>query len=72
VSDGLRTRQAAGPLIRVALTAADVQEITFMRPPFGRRGYDEEQVDSFLDEIHRNLTVLDRDLSARGAKLAKA
>jgi len=72
VESDLRTRQAGGPLIRVALTPADVQAIAFVRPPFGRRGYDEEQVDTFLDEIHRSLTALDRDLTAGGAKLAKA
>ncbi len=72
VESDLRARQAGGPLIRVALTADDVQSVRFVRPPFGRRGYDEEAVDAFLDEIHRNLAALDRDLAARGTRLAKA
>ena len=33
------------------LTPQDVRNIAFNRPPFGRRGYDEEQVDAFIDAV---------------------
>jgi DivIVA domain-containing protein len=72
VESDLRARQAGGQLVRVALITADISEMAFPRPPFGRRGYDEEEVDQFLDEIQRTFTALDRDLTARGAQVAKA
>jgi DivIVA domain-containing protein len=72
IESDLRSRHGGGRVIRVVLTAADVEAVAFLRPPFGRRGYDEEEVDSFLDEIQRNFTALDRDLTARGAEVAKA
>ena len=37
------------------LTAADVRNIAFHRPPRGRRGYQESQVDAFLDRIEATL-----------------
>lgn len=40
----------AGPL-----TADAVRAITFRKPGFGHRGYDEEQVDIFLDWIAESL-----------------
>jgi DivIVA domain-containing protein len=35
------------------LTPADVHNITFKKPSIGKRGYDEEDVDAFLDEVER-------------------
>jgi DivIVA domain-containing protein len=55
----------------VNLVPADVQAIRFARSAFGRRGYDEEEVDSFLDEIERSLSTLDAELNRRGAHIAK-
>jgi DivIVA domain-containing protein len=40
------------------LSPADVHGITFKKAPLGRRGYDEEHVDAFLDELERTLTTL--------------
>ena len=37
------------------LTPADVHNVAFKKPPIGKRGYDEEEVDAFLDEVEREL-----------------
>lgn len=37
------------------VTAADIRRIAFHRPPRGRRGYQESQVDAFLDRIEATL-----------------
>ena len=42
----------------MALTPADVRSIAFTKPPLGRRGYAEEEVDAFLDEVEKTLTGL--------------
>ena len=31
------------------LTPADVHNVTFSKPPIGKRGYHEDEVDAFLD-----------------------
>src|SRR5688572_9307293 len=40
------------------LTPADVHKVAFKKPPIGKRGYDEEEVDAFLDEVERELARL--------------
>jgi DivIVA domain-containing protein len=40
------------------LTPDDVHRIAFRKPAFGKRGYDEEEVDAFLDEVQNTLTAL--------------
>jgi DivIVA domain-containing protein len=40
------------------LTPADVHNIAFKKPPIGKRGYDGEQVDAFLDELEQELIRL--------------
>jgi len=40
------------------LTPADVHNISFRKPPIGKRGYDQEQVDAFLDEVGEELIRL--------------
>lgn len=40
------------------LTPADVHNVAFKKPPIGKRGYDEEEVDKFLDEIEAELARL--------------
>lgn len=37
------------------LTPADIHNVAFKKPPIGKRGYDEEEVDAFLDEVEREL-----------------
>lgn len=65
----------------MSLTPADVHNVAFSKPPIGKRGYNEDEVDAFLDlveaelarlieennELRSQLEQLDRDLdSARG------
>lgn len=40
------------------LTPADIHNVAFKKPPIGKRGYDEEEVDAFLDEVEAELTRL--------------
>jgi DivIVA domain-containing protein len=52
------------------LTPADVHNVAFKKPPIGKRGYDEEEVDAFLDEVERELARLieeNNQLRAGGA-----
>lgn len=46
------------------LTPDDVRNVAFAKPPIGKRGYNEDQVDSFLDDVEATL----RDLHARLAR----
>lgn len=40
---------------RRSLTAADVRNAVFTKPPVGKRGYDEDEVDVFLDRVEAEL-----------------
>ena len=40
------------------LTPADIHNMAFKKPPIGKRGYDEEEVDGFLDGLEHELTRL--------------
>src|SRR3978361_2016062 len=40
------------------LMPADVANVAFSRPPLGKRGYDEDEVDAFLDLIEAELARL--------------
>src|SRR5206468_84051 len=40
------------------LTPAEVHNVVFKKPPIGKRGYDEEEVDAFLDIIELELARL--------------
>ena len=40
------------------LTPADIHNVAFKKPPLGKRGYDEEEVDAFLDEVEQQLIRL--------------
>lgn len=40
------------------LTPADVHNVAFKKPPIGKRGYDEDEVDAFLDLIEAELARL--------------
>ncbi|MCC8245448.1 DivIVA domain-containing protein [Saccharothrix sp. NEAU-S10] len=37
------------------MTAREVREVRFSRPMFGRRGYDETEVDAFLARVEKQL-----------------
>src|SRR5829696_1127038 len=50
------------------LTPADVHNVVFKKPPIGKRWYDEDDVDAFLDEVERELARLieeNNDLKAQ-------
>lgn len=40
------------------LTPADIHSISFKKSPIGNRGYNEDEVDNFLDEVERELERL--------------
>ena len=46
------------------LTPADIHNMAFKKPPIGKRGYDEEEVDAFLDEVEQELIRLLEDNGA--------
>ena len=43
------------------LTPADVHNVAFSKPPIGKRGYDEDEVDAFLDLVEAELARLIED-----------
>ncbi|HEV7192249.1 MAG TPA: DivIVA domain-containing protein [Jatrophihabitantaceae bacterium] len=52
------------------LTPAEVHNVAFKKPPIGKRGYDEEEVDAFLDIVEVELSRLieeNNDLRSRAA-----
>ena len=54
------------------LTPADVHNVAFSKPPIGKRGYNEDEVDAFLDLIENELIRLieeNADLRQRVAEL---
>src|SRR5208283_862811 len=68
------------------LTPADVHNVAFSKPPIGKRGYNEDEVDAFLDLVENELTrlieensdlrqrieELDRELASGGGAAAPA
>src|SRR2546421_5294763 len=40
------------------LTPADVHNVAFSKPPIGKRGYNEDEVDAFLDLVESELARL--------------
>lgn len=54
------------------LTPADVHNVAFKKPPIGKRGYDEEEVDAFLDLIEVELAKLIEENSQLRAGVAPA
>ncbi|NNH71508.1 DivIVA domain-containing protein [Nocardia uniformis] len=58
--DAFRERIADTLLGRDHLSAADIRQAHFGTPPFGHRGYDQEQVDDFLDHVCIELEYLRR------------
>ena len=51
------------------LTPADIHNTAFKKPPIGKRGYDEEEVDAFLDEVEQELTRLMEENAALHGQL---
>ena len=53
------------------LTPADVHNVAFKKPPIGKRGYDEDEVDAFLDEVERELARLIEENNELRAQLER-
>ena len=56
----------------MGLTPADVHKVAFSKPPIGKRGYNEDEVDAFLDLIEAELARLieeNNDLHAQVEQL---
>lgn len=53
------------------LTAQDVRNVSFNKPSFGRRGYDEEQVDAFLDAVAQTITALTDEITSLRAQAGR-
>ncbi|GIF76457.1 DivIVA domain-containing protein [Asanoa siamensis] len=53
------------------LTPADIHNIAFGRPSIGKRGYDEEEVDAFLDSLEQELVRLIEENYALRAAAAR-
>jgi DivIVA domain-containing protein len=54
------------------LTPADIHNMAFKKPPIGKRGYDEEEVDAFLDELEQELIRLLEDNEALHGEIQRA
>ncbi|WOC11943.1 hypothetical protein MP11Mi_10230 [Gordonia sp. MP11Mi] len=48
---------------RGVVSPEEVHNIAFSKPPLGKRGYNEDEVDAFLDEVEATLTELSQRLS---------
>jgi DivIVA domain-containing protein len=57
---------------RSRLSANDVHNVAFRKPPLGRSGYDEEQVDAFLDAIEDQLRARERSTGAAADRSTKS
>ncbi|WP_430785700.1 DivIVA domain-containing protein [Actinoplanes sp. G11-F43] len=53
------------------ITPADIHNMDFRRPPIGKRGYDEEEVDAFLDEASQELVRLIEENSVLADRLRR-
>lgn len=53
------------------LTPADVHNVAFKKPPIGKRGYDEDEVDAFLDEVEHELARLIEENNELRAQLER-
>ncbi|BCB77681.1 DivIVA domain-containing protein [Phytohabitans flavus] len=53
------------------LTPADVHNVAFKKPPLGQRGFDEEEVDAFLDEVEQELVRLIEENNELRAQLER-
>ncbi|MFU8850129.1 DivIVA domain-containing protein [Micromonospora sp. SL1-18] len=51
------------------LTPADVRNVAFRKPPLGKRGYDEWEVDKFLDAVEQTITALTEEVRSLRAQL---
>jgi DivIVA domain-containing protein len=52
-------RSTAETTQRPRLTAADIHNVAFSKPPIGKWGYNENEVDAFVDLIESEIRLLD-------------
>jgi len=53
------------------LTPADVHNVAFKKPSIGKRGYDEDEVDAFLDVVEAELSRLIEENAALTGRLSE-
>ena len=53
------------------LTPSDVRNIAFRKPPVGKRGYDERDVDEFLARVESTLTDTCTEIASLKAQLGE-
>jgi DivIVA domain-containing protein len=53
------------------LTPVDVRNVTFRMSVRGKRGYDEKEVDAFLDAVERTLTDMSGEIASLRALLGE-
>ena len=53
------------------LTPADVHNVAFKKPSIGKRGYDEDEVDAFLDVVEAELSRLIEENTELTARLTE-
>src|SRR6478752_531697 len=53
------------------LTPADVHNVAFKKPSIGKRGYDEDEVDAFLDVVEAELSRLIEENAELTARLTE-
>ena len=53
------------------LTPADVHNVAFSKPPIGKRGYNEDEVDQFLDLVEDTLAQLQDENDELRSRLAE-
>ncbi|WP_326551665.1 DivIVA domain-containing protein [Micromonospora sp. NBC_01813] len=51
------------------LTSDDVRNVAFRKPALGRRGYDEREVDMFLDAVESTIAALTKEVEELRARL---
>ncbi|WP_235900716.1 DivIVA domain-containing protein [Lolliginicoccus suaedae] len=64
-----------GEVQQMRLTPSDVRNVAFKKPPLGKRGYDEDEVDAFLELVEQELTRLGEEnahLSERVSSLEES
>jgi DivIVA domain-containing protein len=54
------------------LTPSDVHNVAFRKSPLGKRGYDEEDVDAFLDRVERTLAQMGAEIASLHAQTGGA
>ena len=46
------------------LTPSDVHNVALRKPPVGKRGYDEQDVDEFLDRVESTLNAMSAEITS--------